>query len=455
MTVASVHEGFSGDWTGFALVIVPVAGLAVDADELFREVQEQVERDAVLQDTVRVGISADVSYGGGASPVVEALSRTALNRGGTMFAPSAVFGCAVVGNDIDEANRVARELAQSPILRRLNVLFYGVAAQPDAMTVAAVVAVAVTLMESYEADSSRAIGAEQFTQVMARPPKPVTAPRAIAANPQAGPISPQEHPAAYPAAYPDSYLADYSPPSAGDQVRRGPRLFARARNLSLPARTAKPSEPTQSEALDRLAKAAEAVTLVYLVLPLDSGRISRDGHRRRTELVVELDRALASAAAIGPQLAPDDTRSPTLTSIETAVLVAGRHLNRTGSITTAGKLALGRIPKLSTGFFDLVTCIDDLTGIYARDSASLRRRAVALAGTHVIFVSTGAPLADAVSVAHLEHLSQLMQIRWILLGDAYDLMSGEYTAAGVRSFQDHPDVANELVTAAFSVSPDL
>jgi len=462
VTVMAVDGAAGKDWTGFVLLIVPVAGLAVDADALFRDVQDQVDRDVVLQDTVRVGISADIALGRGAGPVVEALSSTVLNSGGAMFAPSAVFGCAVVGNDVAEANRVAEDLADAPILRRLNVFFYGVAAQPDesgsgftddssmedtislrpirgpgskprpdAVTVASVVSMAVALMEKHERNSGYAISGRQFAQMTARPPAPVAAPREVSASTRAMPTPPPP--------------TTYSDP-ADDPYARRPRLFER-----ISAVTSRPGPPTQAEALDRLARVTDAVQLVYIVMPMDAGKMGRAVHRRRAELVVELDRALALATADHAAPGAGAEAAPSRISAQTVLLSAGRRMTRSGPMTPVGKLSVDAVPKLSAGHFDLVTCIDDFVGIQERDAASLARRGVDLIGVNVVFVSTGAPLADAVSVARLEQLTHVMDVSWILLGDAWELMSEDFAAIGVRSFEGHADVANELVATAFTI----
>lgn len=171
--------------------------------------------------------------------------------------------------------------------------------------------------------------------------------------------------------------------------------------------------------------------------------MNRNIRQRRAQVVVELDRALG-AARLGRPAAADPAR------VEVGLLAAGRRLTRHGPLRTAGELPADQVPKGSTEHLDLVRCLDDLAKIYDRDAASLKRRGVGLTGVYMIFVSTAAPLADAVLLDQVERLSQLMHIWWILSGNAWQLLSGELAKVGVQTFEEHADVANELVATAIS-----
>jgi hypothetical protein len=449
--------GIEGRWTGFVLVVAPLVNLTVDADELFREVTAQVESDVLLQDTVRVGRSAGLQGGDrDVARILDAIARASIYRNGRMFAPRAAFGCVVVGDDAEQARGTVRRLADAPELQRLHVNLYDVVARPaplpaddavppddvparpapdgdergaraetdraeadraarpvgpDAATVSDVVAKATALMESYEQVPGRSIPARMLISLM-RPATP--------------PVEPA------PAASPSRILDDRLD---GPSVVYGPPAVDEPR--------ARPAATTQAEVLDQLADVINSVALVYLVVTPDRDRVSRRIRRRRTEMLVELDRALAAAR-------PEPAVGEPSTAVEVALLTAGRRLTRHGLLRTAGALTAGQLPKISADHFDIVKCVDDLLELYERDAASLHRRGINLVGTHAIFVSTSAPLGDSVSIKRFERLSQAVRVRWILLSDARRLMSDQYQRAGVRVFEEHPDVANELVTTAFT-----
>lgn len=431
MTPAIAQHSGHGDpgWTGFVLLIVPVGGAEAANPELARLVDDRIRSDVVLADTVRVagGPAIDGAGPEQAYAVANALVRTAMDGPRRLFAPRAVFGCVLVGQDAQEAERLADALAQTGHLSRLPVYFFGVGGADLAESVTEVTNRVLAMVESYERWPDFVLDEQRFRALL-RPPRPTSAPALRPAERAADPWPPTTSGATY----------QLSPRGARPRLPQHAPVHRGWRDMLRPRRR-RPA--TQAEALQRLADDGYAVDLVYFVLVAENERTSRALRTRRLQLLLELDSAYA-------QLEADlvDGDAPV---IEVALYTAGRSLVRHGPLRPAGQLANTRLPKVGLDYVDLVECVGAVRDAYGRELASLNRRGIDVPRASVIFISASPPLADSEAVDRFHALCAECRVAWILLGADHTLMSEEFTAAGALVLPDHPDIVHEMVGLGF------
>ncbi len=402
MTVA-LDEGTRPEeptWTGFVLLVVPMEGLEPAADGLVQAVRDRVAADVVLADAVRVAGGPTIGTAGDEEKraVANALVRTALVNRREAFAPRIVFGCVLVGPEPERAEQLAHELSQAQELSALPLHCYGVAADSPAGAVTEVTARVVAMMESVE-----------------RWPGAVIEDRLLLSLLRPSPADPPP----------------VAPPAGGGKAEEDTVPRSRWRGLLARRR----ANPTPAQALDRLARTADAAALAYLVLVTDGRLPERRLRDRQAQLAVELDRALG-----GLRVREGDG----LAAVETALFTAGRTLARHGPLRPAGQLSRVRPPKIKSEYVDLVRCVDEIENAHRRDLSSLTTRGVEVPATVVVLISTCAPLADSESVERLRALGSRCRVVWILVGVDPELMSDEFTEAGVLLLDDHPDIAHEF-----------
>ncbi|QKW12234.1 hypothetical protein [Verrucosispora sp. NA02020] len=409
MTIA-LDEGTGPEepaWTGFVLLVVPVEGLELAADGLVQAVRDRVAADVVLADTVRVAGGPAIGTAGyeETSAVANALVRAALVNRREAFAPRVVFGCVLVGQEPERAEQLAAELSQSQELSALPLHCYGVGASSPAGTVTEVTARIVVMMDSVERWPDAVIDERRLLSLL-RP-------------------SPADPPIVPPTVAP---LA-----TGGGKAGEDPEPRSRWRGLLARGRRA---NPTPAQALDRLARTTNAAALAYLVLVTDGQLPERRVRDRQARLAVELDGALARLRV--------DWEGDGLAPVETALFTAGRTLVRHGPLRPAGQLSRVRLPKVKPEYVDLVRCVNGIGNAHQRDLNSLTSRGVEVPATVVVLISTCAPLADSESVEWLRVLGDRCRVVWILVGVDPELMSDEFTEAGVLVLDDHSDIAHEF-----------
>jgi hypothetical protein len=189
--------------------------------------------------------------------------------------------------------------------------------------------------------------------------------------------------------------------------------------------------------MDRLAARSTDVALLYLVPAPDLAPVSRATRNRRRDLLLQIDAAFARR---GSRDCP----------YQMSVLAGDRRAGRRSVFVPAGSLSVRTLPKVEVGHFDLAARVDDVLATRERDIASLWRRGTAVVRTDVVLLSTNAPLADIDAVERFQELCAEVRLSWILLDADVELLSDEFESAGAEIFEDHPDVVNALMTAAFA-----
>lgn len=411
-------------WTGFVFLVVPLAGLSGDPDDLARRVEERIGRDVVMADTVTVGLCPAVDGDRPESGVVlRALHRTAFAMG-YMFAPSVVFGCVVVDDDEERAAQAAARLSRAPALRSLPVHYHGVGTGHSAPG------------DEEESPPNAPVGAQAVSDVVAKLSLTIEAferwPHLVIS--EADLIGQQRRLVARNAMLTapegDTTAATEPAPRAVEQPRR--TRWA----TPFPLRR-KPPAPKYGDALERIARSSRSVALLYLVFVADRERIDRGAHRRRSEIARQLDDRIAAMPREQPEAG--------LVPVEVGMFTAAQRLTRSGPLQPAGQLAKARLPKPPQDYFDLVESVRGLLEAREREEAALERRDIEVAETHVVFLSTSVPLADTESVDKLVELRAVAEVAWVFIGVDRSLVSQQFEEAGVTVLVEHPDVVAELI----------
>ena len=454
------HWRDNESWTGFVFLLVPTPGSPVNSERLFAKVKRLVKRDVEMADIATIARALPIGSGPrrDAALVARALHRAAVAPG-YVFAPRLVFGCVLIASDERRARAMVQALADTPDLEDLPVYFFVVVADPERpdtaepsqRTVTAVADALTEMIDSFQTLPNFAITEEQF---LSRGRKPAPAGLALSGPSPAGPapaaprnagpverIAPGEQralPAGPVVPHQAHVAAETAPVDAGRGGARRPAGFGtrlRRAVVTLPARL-RPWErpPTPSETLDRVARSAGTVELLYAVLVADRTRTPSD---RRHAALTDIDRQLATLTTDGR------------CSIDTAVFTAGRRLVRHDPLRPAGTLGRARLPRVPTEHFDLIDCVEDLEKHRRRAVAALRRRRLPGARVHVCVLSTALPLADMGSVDAIVELCRVVDATWIVFDTDPALMSTEFLDAGLHVLEDHDDVAGEYVAHAF------
>jgi hypothetical protein len=422
-------------WAGFVLLVVPVEGLEVDLEPLSRAAAGHIAGDPTLGETVGLRLAGPVTGRADDEPrmVAQALISAALPAGRPL-APTVVFGLVVVGANRRDADGIATALAETPRLRRFRIHQFSRSLADADPTVQDLLDILDELRDQYARWPDSSVPAEQFDAlIQAGPPAPV---ENRAQSPDR-PVPPDRAPARHRPALQKSR----TPPGAEaypDEPTGALRgvwgtAVGKVRGI-LPQ-----APPTPPESMDRLARSATGVSLVYLVLAPDQVPATRQVRNRRRELVLETDATFARL---------DAEDSP----FQVAVL-PGEHGARQSPFRPAGRLGARDLPKAATGHFDLAVRASELLAAQERDIASLRRRGTTVTRTDVVLFSTYAPLADVDAVERFEELCAEARVSWILVDADRSLLSDEFGAAGAVILEDEEDVVNKLMTMLATAAP--
>ncbi|WP_327006840.1 hypothetical protein OHA72_05920 [Dactylosporangium sp. NBC_01737] len=497
------HWRTDEQWTGFVLLLVPTSAAGIDIESLHRHVKRWARSDLDLADVTSVAFSLPVQAGDhhDASMIVRSFERAA-TMPGHLMAPRVVFGCVVLDESADEAQRLAGLLAEAPRLEEMPVYFFGVgtgsaSADPDTPSQSAhgqklvdtVTGCLREVVSAFERLPTFAIAEKAYYELteqwrgVASAPVPVrsalpsaaetptvvdtrkSASRPIAAVDQPASRSLDRGPEAASSAHPPRPRRRRMWASRADTPVATPPRVERARDPDVDAVAvadsdmrsgwfsldvndvlrktvgklgARKQKPSDPEVLDRVAFSGGNVELFYIVLIADGAQTSPG---RRRDVVLAIDQRLG-------QIRHDAGRS-----IEVAAFTAGRRLRRDGTLRSAGQLTKQDVPRLPVEHFDLVDCVSELLEARERELSALARRGATVSAVRVCLMSTTVPLADISALSRMADLCKAASVTWILFDAEPALMSAAFAEAGVLVLEDHSDVAGELIDRMFTPAP--
>jgi hypothetical protein len=276
-------------------------------------------------------------------------------------------------------------------------------------------------MFAYERDPGIACGEAEFSDIarilggpvfLERPPLPYP-PEARSA----GSIDPQ--PRSTSVAH-----RDVAPPSSQ------PGLVRRLReSLGMEERG-----PTDAESFDDIARRGDGVALVSLVFLPDDDHQTGALTRRRRDVALELDAALARVVR--------DPRTDGSVQVAVEVLGPGDPFIRHRGVRPAGMLREPDLPRIPVENFDLPDSFDVLTRQIQRNTTSMRTRGGNVVSSHIVFFATMAPLPTRESVARFEELLTQARITWIHFGPESEMIPEEFERRGAYLLTDEPDIVN-------------
>jgi hypothetical protein len=436
------HWGNRERWTEFFIAIVPTVGQTGAARELYRRVRQAIEEDVILFDLVTVAVcpTADGSFDQD-DAIVAALLTAATDRG-HFLAPRVVFGCVVVGTDVEAVDAVRAGLARQTVFRQLCVQFGPPALVGDTTPdPSAVLSFASDLMFGYERDPGISCGEAEFLDLARLLGGPVFATpvrqRAASRATPAGPGVPLPSPPAV--AHRDVALPS---PRPGLVRRLQESLGTAERGL------------TDAESFDELALRGDGVALVSLVFLPDDDQQSWALARRRRAAAIRLDAALAAVN--------QDPRGGASIQVAVEVLGPGDPFVRHRGVRSAGRLSEPDLPRITIDTFDLPDAFEVLLRQLERNASSIRTRGVNVVSSHVIVLATIAPLPTRESVARFDELLTQARITWIHFGPEEEMIPVEFERRGAILLTDEPDLVNtvlyyssDIYARALPTVPDL
>lgn len=170
------------------------------------------------------------------------------------------------------------------------------------------------------------------------------------------------------------------------------------------------AEPTDADAIERLAEVTDAVSLAYLVVVPDEESSTwkvNPGHRK---VALDLDRLLGTV--VGDAM----TGRPMRVAVE--VVTATVPLRQHGALRPAGELTEDDLPKPSAELFDHPRTVEALVQAAARTARVFRARKVAVLSLHYIFLSSVKLRHANTTGADWDKLLRYARATWVEIGSA-------------------------------------
>lgn len=457
-TGVAPHWTIADQWTAVVLAIVPAPDLPVPAETLSAAVSAAVRSDVIAFDLVTVGLGPTVD----ASPerddeVAAALLRLAAAPG-HLVGPRVMLACVVVAGHPGTVDAAADRLRRHPRLRRLSTAVHRVVVTGLDQGVAAIERLVATLMDAAERHPETAIDETRFLAELsavsdaASPAEPPANPPTADNSPRPGnPLTPagQPSPGNSPAAA--HQPSPTGPPGTGRVAgkrppRTGPLRVHRAesdrtsfwRRFGWRGRDNPASVLTEPYWLDHLAATAATAAVTQLILVPDYEAPTKGIVQRRRTIALALDEALGRVY-----------RHPSGRDLNVAleVLVATSPLSRATPLRPAGVLTAGELPSVPLDYFDLYDVVDELIEAQDRARRALTRRRIEVTSTHLIVLTTTAPLYHEEAAERFADLVRGARVSWLHVGPG-ETLPDEFTyghADRVTRYRDHDDVVSEVM----------
>jgi hypothetical protein len=166
--------------------------------------------------------------------------------------------------------------------------------------------------------------------------------------------------------------------------------------------------PTDADAVGRLARSTDAVSLVYFVVVPDEQSSARKVSREHRTLALSLDQLLATV--VGDALTGRRMR------VAVEVLAALNPLRKHGVLRPAGDLTEGDLPKVPAELFDHAKTVEALLNAAQRTVVAFRARSVEVLSLHYIFLSSVAIHDANTAGADWDRLLEHARVTWIDIG---------------------------------------
>jgi hypothetical protein len=441
------------DWTGFLLAIVPAGQLPISGEDLRRRVREQIGTDPVLYDLVTATLAPpfEATTDWDRAFITSVVEAAMPDR--HFFAPRGVIGVVVVAGNKRTLDHAFRYLGDLTPLSRLCARRFGVVVQADRRTgisqtsVLRIASTVSMLIETFDEqpriaiaeptflDRVRALIEEHHLNPLALEPEPTagqpaeqaaqlgpeqseppqTEPRRPGPALTAGPMDDQASgstPITTPPPDPAPVVDPRAPTFPAVEPSR--RLLETVMyygaeivtvNQRTPIQRLTRQTPTDADAMDELQRDGRGVGLVYLVFVPDEGVVPRLVAKRRHEIALALDQALASVERDAT------TAQPARAAVE--VLSATNPVQKHGVLRMAGNLPESALPKVRIEYFSIAETVEPLLDAARRTMRALRARGVKVVSQHVVFLAAMRFPADEGTEHDWIQLLEHARVTWI------------------------------------------